>query len=147
MIPDLLLPFPFLSHILSLSVFRMLCRAHRHAPVLGYNFVSPTRRIVAAHTPITSSSLNPAAIMSSANGASSSSSSYSTRVSRIPGRSSIPEEAVSNPHHVMKHGTRKGFKNPYPSCGVPPSPALMLTRVVWYGAVPLTSSDLFSSPA
>lgn len=42
---------------------------------------------------------------------------YSTSVNRIPGRSSVPEEALTNPHHVVKGkgGEVVGFRNPYPS--------------------------------
>lgn len=52
---------------------------------------------------------------------------FSTHVSKIPGRSSIPEDATTNPHHVVKKGTLKGFKNPYPSYQEPN----ILKYVVW----------------
>lgn len=45
--------------------------------------------------------------------AAASSAAYSTAVSRIHGRSNIPDEAASNPHHVLKGGTVAGFKNPH----------------------------------
>lgn len=45
--------------------------------------------------------------------------SFATNVSKIPGRSSIPEEAVGNPHHVVKRGKVVKFKNPYPSWSNP----------------------------
>ena len=46
---------------------------------------------------------------------SKSTSSFTTHVTKIPGRSSLPEDATSNPHHVIKNGTVVKFKNPYPS--------------------------------
>ncbi|EEU41094.1 uncharacterized protein NECHADRAFT_103573 [Fusarium vanettenii 77-13-4] len=52
-------------------------------------------------------------------------------VSKIPGRSTIPAEAASNPHHEIKRGTVVGFKNPYPSWSGAPGFGTMLRRVVW----------------
>jgi hypothetical protein len=56
--------------------------------------------------------------------------SYTTSVSKIPGRSSIPEDAASNPHHIVKGKNRvvTGFKNPYPSYKDPD----VLKHVIWY---------------
>lgn len=56
---------------------------------------------------------------------------YSTSVSKIPGRSKLPEEASSNPHHIIKGGTVSGFKNPYPSWSNPPNFFSILKSVVW----------------
>ncbi|CAG9988460.1 unnamed protein product [Clonostachys byssicola] len=55
--------------------------------------------------------------------------SYTTSVSKIPGRSSIPEDAVSNPHHIVKgkNGVVTGFRNPYPSYKDPD----VLKHVIW----------------
>ncbi|KAG6017086.1 hypothetical protein E4U43_002304 [Claviceps pusilla] len=53
--------------------------------------------------------------------ASASAPTCSTRVTKIPGRSRLPDEAASNPHHIIKKGdtTVSGFKNPYPSWSGP----------------------------
>lgn len=53
---------------------------------------------------------------------------FATAVSKIPGRSSIPDEAVGNPHHVLRNGAVVKFKNPYPSWQDPP----ILKHYVWY---------------
>lgn len=54
---------------------------------------------------------------------------YTTSVSKIAGRSSIPDDALSNPHHVTrdKSGTVTKFKNPYDSWAAPD----ILRHVVW----------------
>ncbi|KAF4122120.1 L-ascorbate metabolism protein UlaG, beta-lactamase superfamily [Geosmithia morbida] len=46
---------------------------------------------------------------------SSSSHHYSTQVRKTEGRTNLPKEAESNPHHVKKGGKVVGFRNPYPS--------------------------------
>jgi len=46
---------------------------------------------------------------------SKSTSHFTTHVTKIPGRSSLPEDAASNPHHVVKNGNLVKFKNPYAS--------------------------------
>ncbi|KAG6008884.1 hypothetical protein E4U21_003696 [Claviceps maximensis] len=58
---------------------------------------------------------------------------YSTRVTKIAGRSRLPDEATSNPHHIIKRrGTRvSGFKNPYPSWSNPPGFWSILRNVIW----------------
>lgn len=53
---------------------------------------------------------------------------FATAVSKIPGRSSIPDEAVGNPHHVLRNGAVVKFKNPYPSWRDPP----IFKHYVWY---------------
>lgn len=58
-------------------------------------------------------------------------SSYATTVSKIAGRSKIPEEASSNPHHIIKGGTVSGFKNPYPSWSNPVNFWSIVKNVVW----------------
>jgi hypothetical protein len=68
---------------------------------------------------------------SSAAEAATSASSYSTAVSKIAGRAQIPEEAASNPHHIIKGGTVSGFKNPYPSWSNPANLLSILKSVVW----------------
>lgn len=55
-----------------------------------------------------------------------------TAVSKIPGRSALPDEAVSNPHHRLKRGSVIGFKNPYPSCASNPSFGTMVRKIWWY---------------
>ncbi|PNY24773.1 N-acyl-phosphatidylethanolamine-hydrolyzing phospholipase D [Tolypocladium capitatum] len=62
---------------------------------------------------------------------------YSTTVSKAPGRASRPEEAEANPHHVVKGGSVSGFKNPYPSY---PNVNLgtMFRNVIW----PIITGDL-----
>ncbi|KLP04573.1 Zn-dependent hydrolase (beta-lactamase superfamily) [Fusarium fujikuroi] len=55
----------------------------------------------------------------------------STAVSKIPGRSALPDEAVSNPHHLLKRGSLVGFKNPYPSHAYTPNFGTMVRRVWW----------------
>lgn len=57
---------------------------------------------------------------------------YSTSVSKIAGRSKLPEEAASNPHHIIKGGTVSGFKNPYPSWSNPPNLLSIFKSVIWY---------------
>ncbi|KAL7788191.1 beta-lactamase superfamily domain-containing protein [Trichoderma ceciliae] len=58
--------------------------------------------------------------------------SSSTTVTKIPGRTNIPQEAISNPHHIVKSsGSISGFKNPYPSWSNPPSFASILGTVIW----------------
>ncbi|KAF4963912.1 hypothetical protein FZEAL_10907, partial [Fusarium zealandicum] len=64
--------------------------------------------------------------------------SVATLVSKIPGRTSIPEDAVSNPHHQMKRGAVVGFKNPYPSYTGAPGFGTMLRRIIW----PTITGDL-----
>ncbi|KAF4990139.1 hypothetical protein FGRMN_8667 [Fusarium graminum] len=54
-----------------------------------------------------------------------------TAVSKIPGRSDLPEEAISNPHHVLKSGSVVGFKNPYPSHSFSPNFGTMVRRIWW----------------
>ncbi|KAG5915571.1 hypothetical protein E4U42_008007, partial [Claviceps africana] len=56
-----------------------------------------------------------------------------TRVTKIPGRTRLPDEATANPHHVLaKDGTTvAGFRNPYPSWSNPPGLWSMLRNVVW----------------
>ncbi|KAK5987781.1 Metal-dependent hydrolase lscR [Cladobotryum mycophilum] len=71
--------------------------------------------------PSSSSSLSPASPQSY----------YTTTVTKLPGRSNIPEEAVSNPHHVIKRGTVSGFRNPYPSWSSAASFMTMFKKVVW----------------
>ncbi|EFZ02426.1 beta-lactamase superfamily protein [Metarhizium robertsii] len=61
----------------------------------------------------------------------STTSSYSTAVSKIPGRSSLPDEAALNPHHIIKAGRVSGFKNPYPSWSNPANLTSILKNVVW----------------
>ncbi|KIE03803.1 hypothetical protein MAJ_00334, partial [Metarhizium majus ARSEF 297] len=61
----------------------------------------------------------------------STTSSYSTVVSKIPGRSSLPDEATLNPHHIIKAGRVSGFKNPYPSWSNPANLTSILKNVVW----------------
>jgi hypothetical protein len=56
----------------------------------------------------------------------------STAVSKIPGRTALPDEAVSNPHHLLKRGSLVGFKNPYPSHTYSPNFGTMVRRVWWY---------------
>lgn len=56
----------------------------------------------------------------------------STAVSKIPGRTALPDEAVSNPHHLLKRGSLVGFKNPYPSHAYSPNFGTMVRRVWWY---------------
>ncbi|PTB47207.1 uncharacterized protein TrAFT101_003360 [Trichoderma asperellum] len=56
----------------------------------------------------------------------------STSVTKIQGRDNFPEEAASNPHHVVKKsGAISGFKNPYPSWSNPPNFMSILGNVVW----------------
>ncbi|KAF7544982.1 hypothetical protein G7046_g9664 [Stylonectria norvegica] len=52
-------------------------------------------------------------------------------VAKLIGRSTIPDEAASNPHHILKGGAVVGFKNPYPSWSNPPSLGSILRTVVW----------------
>ncbi|TFA97659.1 N-acyl-phosphatidylethanolamine-hydrolyzing phospholipase D [Trichoderma ghanense] len=55
-----------------------------------------------------------------------------TSVTKIPGRTNIPDEAASNPHHVLKRsGALAGFQNPYPSWSNPVGFASMLQNVIW----------------
>jgi L-ascorbate metabolism protein UlaG (beta-lactamase superfamily) len=62
-----------------------------------------------------------------------------TSVTKIPGRTNIPDEAASNPHHVLKRsGALAGFKNPYPSWSNPVGFASMLQNVLW----PTITGDL-----
>lgn len=56
---------------------------------------------------------------------------YSTNVAKILGRSTIPEEAASNPHHQVKNGAVVGFKNPYPSYSNPVNFGTIMRRVIW----------------
>lgn len=58
--------------------------------------------------------------------------SATTVVNKIPGRSDLPDEAVSNPHHVLKRGSVVGFKNPYPSHSFSPNFGTMVRRIWWY---------------
>lgn len=47
---------------------------------------------------------------------------HSTHVNKLQERTNIPQEAESNPHHVVRHGQKDqitGFKNPYPSYKAP----------------------------
>ncbi|KAK7426568.1 hypothetical protein QQZ08_006898 [Neonectria magnoliae] len=62
----------------------------------------------------------------------------STLVSKIPGRSTLPEDATSNPHHLVKRGEVVGFKNPYPSWSHNVGLGTILRRVVW----PTITGDL-----
>ncbi|RFU80265.1 nape-hydrolyzing phospholipase d [Trichoderma arundinaceum] len=56
----------------------------------------------------------------------------STSVTKIQGRTNIPEEAASNPHHVVKRGGHiSGFKNPYPSWSNAPGFASVFGSVIW----------------
>lgn len=57
--------------------------------------------------------------------------SSTTAVSKIPGRSTLPEDATSNPHHLVKRGEVVGFKNPYPSWSHSVGFSTILRRVVW----------------
>ncbi|KAF7547900.1 hypothetical protein G7Z17_g7405 [Cylindrodendrum hubeiense] len=57
--------------------------------------------------------------------------SSTTAVSKIPGRSTIPDDATSNPHHLIKRGEVVGFKNPYPSWSHSVGFGTILRRVVW----------------
>lgn len=63
-----------------------------------------------------------------------SSSLYSTAVEKLPAPSSIPDEAVSKPHHVLSGQKIKGFKNPYPSYSNPVNFSKLLTGAIWYVA-------------
>lgn len=56
---------------------------------------------------------------------------YSSSVAKIAGRTAIPDDAQTNPHHVLKGGSVKGFKNPYPSWTGAPTPLSMLKSVLW----------------
>lgn len=62
--------------------------------------------------------------------------SSTTAVSKIPGRSTLPEDATSNPHHLVKRGEVVGFKNPYPSWSHSVGFSTILRRVVWYEPSP-----------
>lgn len=64
---------------------------------------------------------------------------YSTVVSKVAGRPSIPEEAKSNPHHITnKNGVVKGFKNPYPSWTNAATLTNAISAVLW----PLITGEL-----
>jgi N-acyl-phosphatidylethanolamine-hydrolysing phospholipase D len=53
---------------------------------------------------------------------------YTSYVSKIPGRSNMPDEASSNPHHVANgRGKITGFRNPYPSWRAP----AVFTHLLW----------------
>ncbi|KAG5914443.1 hypothetical protein E4U53_004644, partial [Claviceps sorghi] len=69
----------------------------------------------------------------SASTSASTSAACPTRVTKIPGRSRLPDEAAANPHHVLnKAGTAvASFKNPYPSWSNPPGLWSMLRNVFW----------------
>ncbi|KAJ6438966.1 Tryptophan 2-halogenase [Purpureocillium lavendulum] len=69
----------------------------------------------------------------------SSSPGYVTSVAKIAGRASVPDEASSNPHHVVgRGGGVSHFKNPYPSWSNPPGFLSMFRNVLW----PLLTGDL-----
>lgn len=42
---------------------------------------------------------------------------YTRTITQTEDTASVPEEAASKPHHVLKDGRITGFKNPYPSWG------------------------------
>lgn len=71
-----------------------------------------------------------ASASASANGTTTSPA-YSTLVTKIPGRSKLPNEAASNPHHIIKGGTLSGFKNPYPSYSNPAGFWSIFRNIVW----------------
>ncbi|KAM4063136.1 beta-lactamase superfamily protein [Hirsutella rhossiliensis] len=52
-------------------------------------------------------------------------------VSKVPGRTNMPDEAASNPHYVVKRGVVKGFKNPYPSFSNSVGFVSLFRNVVW----------------
>ncbi|PHH65978.1 hypothetical protein CDD81_926 [Ophiocordyceps australis] len=52
-------------------------------------------------------------------------------VTRIAGRSNLPAEAASNPHHIVKGGRVRGFRNPYPSYSNPIGIRSAMRNIVW----------------
>lgn len=84
-----------------------------------------------AHLGVMASTCTDPSGSAAAAGGASTTSSYSTAVSKIPGRSSLPDEATLNPHHIIKAGRVSGFKNPYPSWSNPANLTSILKNVVW----------------
>jgi hypothetical protein len=54
---------------------------------------------------------------------------YSSTVSSVEGP--MPEDALSKPHHVVKNGRLRKFKNIYPSWGSGANLFNMLKAVIW----------------
>ncbi|RCI10068.1 hypothetical protein L249_8546 [Ophiocordyceps polyrhachis-furcata BCC 54312] len=53
-----------------------------------------------------------------------------TTVSKLP-LSSVPDDAASKPHHMIKRGALSGFRNPYPSYPASIGFGTILRNVVW----------------
>ncbi|PHH82937.1 hypothetical protein CDD82_4260 [Ophiocordyceps australis] len=68
---------------------------------------------------------------SSSSGWSLESATTKSSVSKIPGRSNLPAEAASNPHHIVKRGTVTGFRNPYPSYSNPIGIRSAMRNIFW----------------
>ncbi|KAH6608813.1 nape-hydrolyzing phospholipase d [Trichoderma cornu-damae] len=98
---------------------------------------NPLRRlslpaIVATATAAAATAAAAAMTRKSTSTVSSASRPYSSAVVTMPDRSNMPDEAVSNPHHVVKSsGSLSGFRNPYPSWSNPAGFASILGNVVW----------------
>ncbi|KJZ74591.1 hypothetical protein HIM_05941 [Hirsutella minnesotensis 3608] len=61
----------------------------------------------------------------------STSSTYEMTVAKVQGRLSMPEEAESKPHYVLKRGSVVKFRNPYPSYSNSNGPRSIFRNVVW----------------
>lgn len=98
-------------------------RAYSSAPSASSSIMAPTASAASSH-------LKPTELASQ--NAPRGSMAATTAVSKIPGRSALPDEAVSNPHHLLKRGSVVGFKNPYPSCASSPNFGTMVRKIWWY---------------